>query len=60
MVTVDEDCAVTSSDKTAGRRGLVGTILILKVCDLYKQNPNFQFCKRYETKRALITDLATT
>ena len=32
MVTVGEDCAVTSSDKTAGRRGLVGTILILKVC----------------------------
>lgn len=32
MVVVGEDCAVTSGDKTAGKRGLVGTILILKVC----------------------------
>ncbi|XP_076100238.1 triokinase/FMN cyclase-like isoform X2 [Mytilus galloprovincialis] len=32
MVIVGEDCAVTSSDKTAGKRGLVGTILILKIC----------------------------
>lgn len=32
MVVVGEDCALTSSDKTAGRRGLCGTILIEKIC----------------------------
>ena len=31
MVVVSDDCALTSSDKTAGRRGLCGTILINKV-----------------------------
>lgn len=31
MVIVGEDCALTSKDKTAGRRGLCGTILIHKV-----------------------------
>ena len=31
MVVVGDDCALTSSDKTAGRRGLCGTILIHKV-----------------------------
>ena len=31
MVVVGEDSALTSSDKTAGRRGLAGTILIHKV-----------------------------
>ena len=31
MVVVGEDCALTSTDKTAGRRGLCGTILIHKV-----------------------------
>ena len=31
MVIVGEDCALTSTDKTAGRRGLCGTILINKV-----------------------------
>ncbi|XP_052107025.1 triokinase/FMN cyclase-like isoform X1 [Mytilus californianus] len=32
MVVVGEDCALKSSDKTAGRRGLCGTILIEKIC----------------------------
>ena len=32
MVVVGEDCALTSKDKTAGRRGLCGTVLIHKVC----------------------------
>ena len=31
MVVVGEDCALTSKDKTAGRRGLCGTVLIHKV-----------------------------
>ncbi|KAL5008640.1 hypothetical protein ScPMuIL_014221 [Solemya velum] len=31
MLVVGEDCALASSDKTAGRRGLAGTLLILKV-----------------------------
>lgn len=31
MVVVDEDCALTSSDKTAGRRGLCGTVFIHKI-----------------------------
>lgn len=31
MVVVGEDCALTSSGKTAGRRGLCGTVLIHKV-----------------------------
>ena len=30
-VTVGEDCAKTSQDKSAGRRGLVGVIAIMKV-----------------------------
>ncbi|XP_063426264.1 triokinase/FMN cyclase-like isoform X1 [Mytilus trossulus] len=32
MVVVGEDCALKSSDKTAGRRGLCGTILVEKIC----------------------------
>ncbi|XP_041354639.1 triokinase/FMN cyclase-like isoform X2 [Gigantopelta aegis] len=31
MVVVGEDCALTSTDKTAGRRGLCGTVLIHKI-----------------------------
>ena len=31
MVVIGEDCALTSTDKTAGRRGLCGTLLIHKV-----------------------------
>ena len=31
MVVVGEDCALTSEDKTAGRRGLCGTVFIHKV-----------------------------
>ncbi|KAK7103123.1 triokinase/FMN cyclase-like [Littorina saxatilis] len=31
MVVVGEDCALTSADKTAGRRGLCGTVLIHKI-----------------------------
>ena len=34
MVVVGEDCALTSSDKTAGRRGLCGTLFVHKVCSL--------------------------
>ena len=37
MVVVGEDCALTSKDKTAGRRGLCGTVLIHKVLC----NPNW-------------------
>ncbi|XP_048736660.2 triokinase/FMN cyclase-like [Ostrea edulis] len=32
MVVVGEDCALTSADKTAGRRGLCGTIFMHKIC----------------------------
>lgn len=32
MVVVGEDCALTTKDKSAGRRGLCGTLLIHKVC----------------------------
>ncbi|XP_033735485.1 triokinase/FMN cyclase-like isoform X1 [Pecten maximus] len=32
MVVVGEDCALTSDDKTAGRRGLCGTLFIHKIC----------------------------
>ena len=32
MVVVADDCALTSKDKSAGRRGLCGTIFIHKVC----------------------------
>ncbi|ELT91143.1 hypothetical protein CAPTEDRAFT_218793, partial [Capitella teleta] len=31
MVVVAEDCALTSADKTAGRRGLCGTVLVHKI-----------------------------
>ena len=33
-ITIGEDCALTSSDRSAGRRGLAGTVLLNKV-DLY-------------------------
>ena len=33
-VTVGEDCAKTSQDKSAGRRGLVGVITIMKVTSM--------------------------
>ena len=33
MVVVAEDCALSSPDKTAGRRGLCGTVLVHKVSD---------------------------
>ena len=36
MVVVGEDCALTSKDKTAGRRGLCGTVLIHKVKFIFK------------------------
>ena len=36
-VTVAEDSALTSVDKTAGRRGLCGIILIQKVSDRKQQ-----------------------
>ncbi|XP_069118565.1 triokinase/FMN cyclase-like isoform X1 [Argopecten irradians] len=32
MVVVGDDCALASSDKTAGRRGLCGTLFIHKIC----------------------------
>ena len=35
MVIVGEDCALPSTGKAAGRRGLCGTILVHKVCKLY-------------------------
>ena len=45
MVVVGEDCALTSKDKTAGRRGLCGTVLIHKVgcsCSISTKNsPKF-------------------
>ena len=31
MVVVGEDCALTSDDKSAGRRGLAGTLFVHKV-----------------------------
>ncbi|XP_074656484.1 triokinase/FMN cyclase-like isoform X2 [Tubulanus polymorphus] len=31
MIVVGEDCALTTQDKTAGRRGLCGTVLIHKI-----------------------------
>ena len=31
MVVVADDCALTSKDKSAGRRGLCGTVVIHKV-----------------------------
>ncbi|KAK6183653.1 hypothetical protein SNE40_011087 [Patella caerulea] len=31
MVVVGEDCALTSTDKTAGRRGLCGTVFVHKI-----------------------------
>ena len=35
MVIVDEDCALTSNDRSAGRRGLYGTIFIHKVSKIF-------------------------
>ena len=34
MVIVNEDCALSSVDKTAGRRGLCGTVIIHKVSEI--------------------------
>jgi dihydroxyacetone kinase len=36
MVIVNEDCALSSVDKTAGRRGLCGTVIIHKVSETVK------------------------
>ncbi len=38
MVMVAEDCALTSRDKTAGRRGLCGTIFIHKIAGAMAEN----------------------
>lgn len=35
MVVVADDCALTSKDKSAGRRGLCGTIFVHKVWTIY-------------------------
>ena len=32
-----DDCAVSGNDKTAGRRGLAGLVLLMKVEKLYKE-----------------------
>lgn len=47
MVVVGEDCALSSHDKTAGRRGLGGTIFIHKVhaCIIKKTNFGFGWVK---------------
>ncbi|KAL8585787.1 hypothetical protein ACOMHN_037350 [Nucella lapillus] len=37
MVVVAEDCALTSADKTAGRRGLCGTVFIHKIAGALAQ-----------------------
>lgn len=31
-VVIADDCAMTSKDKSAGRRGLSGIVFVLKVC----------------------------
>lgn len=36
-VMTGEDCALASTDKTAGRRGLVGAIVVMKVCVVHTQ-----------------------
>jgi len=42
MVVVADDCALTSEDKSAGRRGLCGTIFIHKV--KAEQELDLTFC----------------
>ncbi|XP_076464113.1 triokinase/FMN cyclase-like [Babylonia areolata] len=37
MVVVGEDCALSSADKTAGRRGLCGTVLVHKIAGALAQ-----------------------
>jgi dihydroxyacetone kinase len=38
MLFVGEDCALTSTDRSAGRRGLAGTVLALKVAGAMSEN----------------------
>ena len=45
MVVVGEDSALTSADKTAGRRGLCGTVLIHKVISVQ----HFQSCRIHQS-----------
>jgi len=40
MVVVGEDCAVESQDKTAGKRGLVGIMAIMKIAGALSENGN--------------------
>ena len=45
MVVVGEDSALTSADKTAGRRGLCGTVLIHKVIS----GQHFRSCRIHQS-----------
>ena len=38
MVMVGEDCALNSVDKSAGRRGLAGAVLITKIAGALAEN----------------------
>ena len=49
MVVVGEDCALTSKDKTAGRRGLCGTVLIHKVNSGLVRFPYWRLRKNHAT-----------
>ncbi|KAK3748750.1 hypothetical protein QZH41_015693 [Actinostola sp. cb2023] len=42
MVVVGEDCALTSKDKSAGRRGLCGTVLIHKASALAEEDQSLE------------------
>ena len=53
MVVVGEDCALTSADKTAGRRGLCGTVFIHKVFVLLY---GYLHCKFTQLQSHLLAD----
>ena len=40
MIAVADDCALTSSDKSAGRRGLAGTVFVHKIAGAMTENGN--------------------
>lgn len=54
MVVVADDCALTSSDRSAGRRGLAGTVLVHKVAGAMSQRgKSLQEIKTYLEENVL-------
>lgn len=58
LVIVDEDCALSSADKTAGRRGLCGTVFIHKIAGAMAEDGQ-PLEKIVEALRSTVKDMGT-